>query len=314
MNTRKKPGGRFVFGSGVSSIVLVIQSLFLLAFGVVGLWAFWYAFVVKLYRKGFTDDLWVGLLPLVFVAVSAGGIAALLWFHWVRDEEPLPASTVPEPGDDTLVPVETRWSRVRSSAGLAAFWNFIVLFFVAADVAIFMSGEKPALGVLLALFLIPFVLVGLHLAGNARRDIRGLLNPVPRITLGRAGLPVGEAVPFEWRFTGRTERFRGLRITLEGIEKATDAGDAQGGGRGGTTRSESKGFAEIEVFTSEDPAACAGGTGEIRVPAETVPSLRTKYAEISWRLRLSAPTVKKPHVEEEYDVVVVPGENAGGAR
>ena len=87
----------------------------------------------------------------------------------------------------------------------------------------------------------------------------------------------------------------------------------QGGRRSRSTRTEEKQFAQIEVFATDDPASLAGGSTEIRVPAETVPSLRTTNAQIVWRLKVIGATRKKPNVEDEFEVVVVPGDHAGGA-
>ncbi len=309
-----KPGGRFGFGSGAFSLLVGCQLLFLVAFGAAGLVVFWYAFVLRLVRTGWQPDIWVGLLPLLFTAFAALGIWAIFWFRRVEVEEPLPSSTIPEGIAGALRPVESRGSRTRSALGPALFWNFIVVFFLTADVLILVDGEKIALGIFLAIFLIPFVFIGLFLAKGAWDAIRGQWNPVPEITVGRAGLPLGEAVPFEWRFTGRTERLTRLRITLEGTERATRIEESvQGGSQRRTIRTEEKGFAGIELFATEDPAALTGGSAEIRVPAETVPSLRTKNAEIRWRLKIAAATRKGPAVEDEFDVVVVPGDHAGGA-
>ena len=96
MGTLKKPGGRFGFGSGAFSLIVGCQVLFLAAFGIVGLVVFWYAFVLRLVREGWREDIWVGLLPLVFTAFAAIGIWAILWFNRVEVEEPLPSSTIPE--------------------------------------------------------------------------------------------------------------------------------------------------------------------------------------------------------------------------
>jgi hypothetical protein len=314
MGTRKKPGGRFGFGSGVFSLFMGCQVLFLAVLGIGGFVVFWQAFVLRLVRRGWSGDIWVGLLPLVFTVFAAIGIWATFRFSRTEVEEPLPSSTIPEGSAGTLKPVESRESRTRSALGLALFWNLIVAFFVAADVAILVGGEKVGLGIFMALFLIPFVLIGLHLAGNAWRAIRGQRNPVPAITLGRAGLPLGEAVPFEWRFTGRTDRLTRLRITLEGAERSTRSEESTGGGqRSRTIRTEEKGFAQIEVFATEDPVSVVNGSAEIRVPAETVPSFRTTNAQILWRLKVAGATRKRPSVEEEFDVVVVQGDHAGGA-
>ncbi len=320
MNTRKAPGVRFRLGSGVSAVITGFQLLFLAGFGIVGLVVFWQAFVLRLVRDGWKEDIWVGLLPLLFTAVAAAGIWAIFWFHRVEARSDAefagsPASpTAPVVVSGTLKPVESRWSRTGSTLGMALFWNAVVLFFLIADVAILVEGEKVAMGVFLAIFLVPFVLIGLFLIGNAGRGIRGLRNPVPQITVGRAGLPLGEAVPFEWRFEGRTERLTGLRITLEGNERATKREEkVEDGRRSRTVLTEEKCFAEFEVVAVDDPASVAGGAGEIRVPGETVPSLRTRNAEIAWRLKVTAPTRKKPHVEDEFEVVVVPGDHEGGA-
>ena len=268
MSTGRRPGVRSLFGSGASAVITGCQLLFLAAFGLVGLVVFWQAFVLRLVREGWKEGIWVGLLPLLFTAVAAAGIWAIFWFHRVeaRTEAEFAGSpafpAAPEAVSGALKPVESRWSRTGSTLGMALFWNSMVLFFLIADVAILVEGEKVAMGIFMAIFLVPFVLVGLFLIGNARRGIRGLRNPVPEITVGRAGLPLGEAVPFEWRFAGRTDRLTGLRITLEGTERATKREErVQGGRRSRTLLTEEKRFAELEVVAVDDAASIAGGAG-----------------------------------------------------
>lgn len=314
MDSPKKPRAWFGFGSGETFRIVGCTVLFLAALGLVGLFLFWHVFVLRLVREGWQDDIWVGLLPLVFTVFAAIGIWVIVWLNRSEVEEPPPASTIPEGIAGTLKPVESRWSRTQSALVPALFWNLIVVFFVAADVAILVDGEKIALGVFMAVFLIPFVLLGLHLAKSASEAIRGQRNPVPQIAIGRAGLPLGEAVPFEWHFTGRTDRLTGLRITLEGTERSTRSEErVQGGRQRRTLQTEEKSFARIEVFVSEEPGSVAAGSAEIRVPAETVPSFRTTNAQILWRLEVVGATRKKPIVVDEFEVVVVPGDHAGGA-
>lgn len=178
---------------------------------------------------------------------------------------------------------------------VALFWNGIVSVFVvqvvSTDSGIFRWG--------LAVFLIPFVIVGLGLLAGVGHAALALRNPRALVTLRRAEVRPGDPVEFAWEFAGRIDRIERLTIDLVGTEKATYR-------RGTNTRTDECRFHEdrrIERTTGDD---LSFGTGSIEVPAGSMPTFESPNNGVVWSLELKAEIPRWPDVKLEFPIPVLP--------
>ena len=178
---------------------------------------------------------------------------------------------------------------------IALFWNGIVSVFVTqvlvSESGIFRWG--------LAIFLIPFVLIGLALLGATAHAFLSLFSPRATLTLRRGTIHPGDTVEFAWEFTGRTQSMTSLVITLVGKERATHQ-------VGTNTRTDEHRFHEttlIERTTGED---LTFGTGELTIPATSLPTFRSRNNQVVWFLEVAGEIPRWPDVKSEFPVPVLP--------
>ncbi|MEO1236612.1 MAG: DUF3592 domain-containing protein [Planctomycetota bacterium] len=273
-------------------------------------------------ERGLTATAWFGLVPLVFVLVGGGGMAAMLWggsgargatrrAQRVDTDEPagsdwLPrlaeqrlrddASGVRPGGDEVVGATKSRLGKLGLTVGFALFWNGIVSVFVVL-VAV---GEIPWF---VGLFLIPFVLVGLVLVGAVFQALMALANPVVRITFddGRV-IAAGQPMRLAWRIDGRADRLNSLTMTVEGVERASYT-------RGTDHITEEHVFFS-ETFHEEtvgrhDPMP-RDGEAEFVFPEDTMHSFDARNNKIRWRLKLHGDIPRWPDVKDEVEIAVVP--------
>src|SRR5205823_6364254 len=98
--------------------------------------------------------------------------------------------------------------------------------------------------VFFALFLTPFVLVGVLLVVLAVTQALRLSNPRPNVTVSTAAVALGEQLGVDWTLDGRVAKLARLTITLEGREEATYR-------RGTDTQTDRQVFAAIPVASQE---------------------------------------------------------------
>ena len=184
---------------------------------------------------------------------------------------------------------------------MTLFWDGIVSVFVWQLWRAWRAGQ--GIDGCATVFLLPFVVVGLLLLVSIPYQILALANPRPRLTLDRAGVPLGGAATLEWKFTGAARRLRDLRIWLEGTESATYQ-------RGTTTYTDNEVFASIEVVERRTGMSLANGIATIELPADTMHSFEASHNKIVWTLKLTASINRWPDVITEFPFVVQPGEGA----
>ncbi|HWH69403.1 MAG TPA: DUF3592 domain-containing protein, partial [Candidatus Sulfotelmatobacter sp.] len=186
-------------------------------------------------ERGFTPDLWFGLIPLAFVIIGAGGF--IITVRKGRQPSLIPAAKgqsiafgrspssvvsgrsaggAAEPL--VLKPKVPPWLKLLGIIGIALFWNGIVSVFVTQVVKSWRSGHPEWF---LTLFMIPFVLVGLVLIGSIGYQALALFNPRPRLKVTPGAIPLGGTLRIEWEIAGRTEMMQHLRVHLVGREEAT---------------------------------------------------------------------------------------------
>jgi len=176
---------------------------------------------------------------------------------------------------------------------VAVFWNGIVSVFVGLLIKEFGRGNVEWI---LALFLVPFVLIGLLLLFGVAHGFLALFNPRPRLTLGSAQLTLGESTDLDWQFSGSTGRVKQLRIYLEGREEATYR-------RGTDTSTDKNVFATIEIARkpNADP-----GRAQLEIPRDTMHSFKSDHNKIVWEIHLQGEIRYWSDVDETFEIEVLP--------
>jgi heme/copper-type cytochrome/quinol oxidase subunit 2 len=266
-------------------------------------------------ERGFTNDLWFGLLPLLFVAVGGGGVyftlraarrdrvisPAMKWLpkqarYGAGGAAPSLAVRGASTGPVVLKSTASPWAKFIGTIFIAAFWNGIVSVFVFQAVASWQRGRPEWF---LTLFLIPFVLVGLVMIGAVVYFFLALFNPRATLTVNANAVPLGGTLELQWRLSGRVERVRRLRIYLEGREEATYR-------RGTTTSTDKEVFITVELANADMHNDIRGGQRKITVPSDTMHSFESDNNKIVWTLNVHGEIQRWPDVKEEFPVVVLP--------
>ena len=266
------------------------------------------------WRAVVTRDLGWGalfaLFPLPFMAVGVGG---LWWFFRRRKQGPSvsrPRTGRPMAaarGIATPAAVAGRWipvgtGRKGAFVGLtimALFWNGIISFGVrdALGGLIGDSLVERAFGGGFALFMIPFVLVGIGLALGAIYCFFALFGPRYEIQLGEAELAPGKSTSIQWRRVGGRGQPRDFAVLLVGREEATWSN----GSSNSTSRSV---FHERVLFETTVPQAMEQGRVELRIPEDGVPSFRGRHNKLCWLLCLRATVPRLPDLRDEREITV----------
>ncbi len=178
----------------------------------------------------------------------------------------------------------------------AAIWNGVTSTFVWP----FLHGTKRVSADWgLAVFMIPFVLIGLFLCGLVGYYFLALFAPRARLTVARRNLRVGESFDLEWSLVGRVERIETLRLYLEGREEATYR-------RGTDTSTDRHVFAEVEIATVTDRVGMRAGRARVSIPDGVVPSFASTNNKIVWSLRLKGAIRMFPDVDDQFAVRIGP--------
>lgn len=270
--------------------------------------------------RGLSWEYLFALLPLVFVALGAGG----LWVAWesrrrkrakarpiepgraiepgedlskegrgllerLAEHEVLPET--PPPGELVLEPALSPLGKLGCLAGVALFWNGIVGVFV------WQLWRQPEWA--LGCFLTPFVLIGLALLAAVPYQLLALANPRPHLVLADGRLAPGRTTTLHWSFRGATGRLQSVRIRLEGREKVR-----YGSGDSHTTRQ--RVFAKVSLVEESQRGLLAGGDVRLEVPAKAMHSLSGRNNWIEWVVTVHGSIARWPDVQDEFAVVVLP--------
>lgn len=266
---------------------------------------------------------WVYLfafLPLIFIAVGGLGMAWALVSGRVQAKRDVagdygafgePAGAFREVELETMNAVPTATAgpveleeplgpmgKLGCLIGICLLWNGIVSIFVWKLWSAWRAGG--GIDGCMAIFLIPFVLVGLAILVGIPYQLLALANPRPRLVLSRGGVPLGGSAQLDWGFRGSTGRLRNLRIWVVGVEKATYR-------HGTTTHTDTEVFAEIEVVRVEGDRPLDGGSATVEIPADTMHSFDAPNNKIVWTLKLTGEIAWWPDVIAEFPFIVEPG-------
>ncbi|HUP43527.1 MAG TPA: DUF3592 domain-containing protein [Thermoanaerobaculia bacterium] len=283
--------------------------------------------------RSFTAEYLFGLLPLAFVGVGAGGIVLTLVGarrgkarraagrpEWLPEPSGEPAAkaagarhglSVPSAGDAAPLVLEAKMSPLGRLVGttlVALFWNGIVGVFLWQ---LWQGWREGSFDGCVAVFLVPFVLVGVLLLAGIPYQVLALFNPRPRLVLTPGRLELGGSAELSWRFRGWPGRIRRLRLTLEGVEEASWSG-------GKSRRTARETFASYDLLDTRLPIEIAGGSIQVWAPPETMHTFEAADNRVLWTLKLHGEIRLWPDVSEEIRVVVGPrrlpgaGFRAGG--
>jgi len=248
-----------------------------------------------------------GLIPLVFLAVGAGG---LVWTLRVSRRLRTAASALPlapaspfgiqaaASGPLELKPELTPTGKLFGLAFVALFWNGIVSVFVVQVIHAWRTGATPE-GCMI-LFLIPFVLVGLSLIYAVVRQFLILFNPRLHLTLTPGTLAAGESGYLQWSLGSRGGGVKQLTIILEGREEAQYR-------QGTTTHTDKSVFATLTLVDTQEEIEIPGGATSFSIPPDTAPSFTATHNKIRWALKAHCDIPGWPDSDDEYEILVGPG-------
>lgn len=261
-------------------------------------------------ERRFTNDMWLGLIPLVFLAIGIGGMVFA-----IRKSRSKTGSTMtriagrtasaneqfasPIAGERVL---KARYGpRLRLVGGIvfAVIWNGIVSVF---GWHVFEGFRRHRPEWFLAIFLIPFVLIGLGVIAYVVYAFLGLFNPRPKLRLRPAAIRLGENLACDWTINGAVSRIRRLTIEIEGVEEARYR-------RGTSTYTDKSVFVRLPVVDNDRHREFASGGVTAMLPTQYVPSFKAPNNRIYWQLKLHGEIARWPDISEEYEIEVLPPSN-----
>ena len=266
-------------------------------------------------ERGFTSDMWMLLVPALFMAVGGAGIYFALRFarraavgiaesprlaappagRFVPTKRSAPQAGRPTGGPITLAPRHSPLAKLIGVTIFCLFWNGIVSIFLYHAVRSWSTGRGE---VCLSIFLIPFVAVGLGLVVGVGYTLLSLFNPRCTVTLDRQPA-LGEAVEVLWTFTGRYDRIHHLVLRVEGREEATYR-------QGTNTHTDKNVFHVAGLFDTCRALDIRTGKARFTIPASTMHSFSSSNNKIVWALILHGHIQGWPDVKEEYVLSVEP--------
>ena len=269
-------------------------------------------------ERGLTAEMWFGLIPLVFAVVGGGGL--VLTLRKGRENRPVTAgmgrnvafggvtagdlpALRPGGSAETLMlkPKVSPLVKLLGIVAIALFWNGIVSVFVAQVIRGWGQGHIEWF---LAIFLIPFVLIGLALIAGIVYTFLGLFNPRPRLRVTPGAVPLGGPIEVEWEIHGRINVMRSLELRVEGREEATYR-------RGTNTATDRSTFASIEIANVKERIEMRSGTRVVTIPPNLMHSFASKNNKIVWVIRVRGDIPKWPDASEEFPLTVLPATQPG---
>jgi hypothetical protein len=263
-------------------------------------------------ERGFTGDLFYGLIPVIFVLVGGGGLFGVFFFRKKpRDPASPPGLSAAvatlqtaKSGGVALKPSASPAGRLGCSAGAALFWNGIVSVFFVEMISGWIRGKPDGC---MTLFIIPFVLVGLGLIVLVGYYFLAIFNPRPTLRATPGSAALGDSVEVEWETGGNVDRVKIFTIVLEAREEATYR-------RGTSTSTDKSTFASIEVVRSTRGKDMRRGRVKVAIPADTMHSFKSANNKFVWAFQLKGDIPRWPDLKEEYPFDVLPQRLPPGGR
>lgn len=196
---------------------------------------------------------------------------------------------------ESVKPTNSRLRGLIGAVFFALVWNGMVL----------AVGRQALMGTVswpLALFMIPFVVVGLVVIGVVVHQFLALSNPVFELTFEPRVVAPGQTLRLGWAVNGKSGRIRRLTVAVEADESATYT-------RGTDTITETHRFFEHTLYeTDANPLNPIPRQHELelQIPADTMHSVDAPRNKILWRVKVHADIPRWPDVKDEYEFAVVP--------
>jgi hypothetical protein len=250
---------------------------------------------------------WGLLFPIPFLAVGLGG---MIWTFRKKEPGLVSATTLYRPSvrPSTTANVALKGSRFGKFIGLlifAALWNGFIFGLPVREV--WQSWQHHHFNWFLALFMIPFVGVGLFMLGLAGHSFLALFNPNVVVTLSPQSPSLGELIQVHWEVQGNTARLARLRIYLEGREEAQrEESHGTGKSRRRSTHTSKDAFATLELANLDRAGMASSGDTSIRIPADTMPTFTASHNKIIWAIHAKGEIPRWPDIDDEFTVVVRP--------
>ncbi|MFP4579789.1 MAG: DUF3592 domain-containing protein [Candidatus Sumerlaeia bacterium] len=273
-------------------------------------------------RKKFSKSYLIGLFPLIFVLIGAGGIFFALFggsisrrrktisadasagnLSWAPKVK---AAHAPDPDRDTGFPRRSMQDSadgflMKSQASpvakflvmliFALFWNSIVGFMLIQVVK-----EKS---IALMIFGGVFGIIGLLLIAMVVSNFLALFNPRPQVRISDLSPGIGHSFKISWTTLGNVSRISMFRIILSCREEATYR-------RGTSTYTDRNKFFNMPIVETGDRANMVSGQATATIPPDAMHSFESPNNRIIWTIRVHGDIEKWPDVEEEYKIQVLP--------
>jgi len=274
----------------------ILLPLAFIAFGIVSIYA-----GIRSYSPAISDAVSPGGEWLRRKVLSGGQAAngfAGVWPAPAKDRGPreLRSSTDPR-------------TQLTGLAFAAAIWNGIVgsiLYFGGV-----WSHFSDVFDIVGAVFMIPFVLIGLGLIIGTIYSLLALRNPRPVVTIAKSILRLGDSVEVRWRVEGRTDTISMLNLTMEGREVATYHSGTDSDGRANTSTDKHV-FERVSIAHVSDQMEIANGRSVLHLPERSMPSFISANNRVEWVLVVHGDIPNWPDVKEEFTLDVF-GPEAKGA-
>ena len=253
-------------------------------------------------ERGPSSEMWFALIPLVFVVVGAGGIYAA--FARGRSNSALSlrptrvsVQVAAPSGPGSLRPKYTRRVALLGYILVALFWNGIVSVFLYQLLTQWSRGG--GFGWFLAIFLIPFVFIGLGLIVAAVHKALSLFNPDFTLSVTSPRVILGEELAIEWTSSGRIDKLTRFSIELEGREEATYR-------RGTDNTTDTHVFVSHALVEQLPPEIVGSGRIRVNLPEDSMHSFEAPNNKIVWMLRVRGEVPNWPDTSDEFPLEVGP--------
>jgi len=252
-------------------------------------------------KRGVGWSVLFGIVPIAFLLLG-------LWVLWIGYRGPKPLG-VPSPaamasasggGPLTLKPGSSPLAKFGGIVAIALFWNGIVAVFLIDLLDGFARGRPDWF---MAVFLTPFVAIGIGFLGAIIYFAMALTNPRCRLHLTPGVLVPGQGFEVAWEVYGSLQRMSRLSIFLEGREEATYR-------RGTSNYTDREVFARLPVAELSSSLEMGQGAARGHLPKSVMPTFEAANNKIVWALQVRGEIPNWPNVMEEYTVPVAPPEGS----
>lgn len=248
-----------------------------------------------------TNDIWFGLIPLVFFFAGLAALIATLRSgrrgSAPRRNKSSSSRAASAQGKISVSSGSSRFKKMLFILFFALFWNgFIGTFFAVTCIA-----EDSSIGA--QLFLIPFALVGLGLIAAVIHQLLALKNPTISLHFDRSELALGDRATARLEVKGKIARVKTISITLRGQEEAT-------------YRCGTRSVTRKNTFFEDDLLQMDMATGfqlppslDLSIPANSMHSFKASHNTIHWQLVIKGDIPKWPDIKDEIELQIMPRRN-----